>query len=157
MDIRFRLIKFLPVSKQFKMEMVRALLDKIYRDEINDALRKSNHKLAEEKKVDRRFELELHDDEYDALITAKLLKMARKFLIPTPRRPNNPQEDNDFWYFSSVSGEQYLTRKGAFELRKQIREEKEARNKWREIIALLIGLLGAISSTVSAIGTTFHF
>ena len=126
-------------------------LKKLFRKRDNAV--KSYHKqLAEAKKRGaKREEIELlnheywtSDDEYreeiSTLVTQRLLRKARKLMLPTPDRGNE-----SLWEPCQFSNRSNLTEKGIAELRATIRrEQKETREIYIPWIRALAGLFGVI-------------
>lgn len=83
--------------------------------------------------------------EIELILTRQLRKEARKYGVPFPESSENKMWD-EYW------GRKFLSEKAKFKIRKEIRQEK---NERREIfipyLAIIIGLIGAITALISVI------
>lgn len=88
-------------------------------------------------------ECEPIEREIRLLTKRKLLKTAQRLSLHVP-----PCNDNEMW--EEDYGEWYLTTKGTYTIRKQIRDErKERRDFWLPWVCALAGLLGTLIGLVS--------
>lgn len=86
-------------------------------------------------------------EEIGNLITQRLLRKARRLMLPIPSL-----SDKNMWDRSQFSNRSILTEKGITELRAIIRrEQKETREMYLPWVAALTGLVGAITGLLAII------
>ena len=129
-----RLVHKMPLCDT-RLAWERALLDRIYGDDIASARKAKDNEKVESLIAEHRFELDLHQDEEDAYFTKRLLREARRLWIPAPPIYNEDGSPSDHWYQHDQTGRWHLTRhKGMTSLRESIRNEgtaqHEARSRW---------------------------
>lgn len=148
-----RLVTKLPIPTGLRLSWQRTLLDRAYAKDIAAA-----RKLKDKEKIvslegDRRFEIDLHDEEEDAHITKKLLSKARRLRVPAPHRYNEDKTESEHWYEGPYTGGWYLTTSGVSTLRDEIRREAKAKHElraqWTVWLSALTGLIGAITGLVA--------
>jgi hypothetical protein len=148
----------------WELRKTRRVLDKIdsqYRTEIVQ-LRKGN-KHDEAKQVTERWQVErdMADDEYQSVVSRRMVHRARKLEIPYPEPlPQTPFDDAEsfkrYWYTSPATGDTYLKLRGRAILLEAIRKEENAkRDKWFRWIGPLTGIIGTIIGLVSVLGNFF--
>jgi hypothetical protein len=85
-------------------------------------------------------------EQIDALKSRRFCHIAHTLMMPLP-----DYNDKEFWKFLLYEGEQALTDKGLWELKKLIRQEKRERRegvvKW---LTALTGVIGAIAGVIAA-------
>lgn len=90
--------------------------------------------------------LELGED-LQKLRTEKLLKLARRLLVPIP-----DCRDKTLWESARVSAGNYLTEKGERELRAAVRAERRERSENSRLwIAGVAGLVGAMAALIAVL------
>lgn len=89
---------------------------------------------------------QIHEIEIEYVITKYLRSRANDLCIPLPQ-----YHDEDYWHHEY--GYHYiLTDKGKYETTKKIRQElKERREPYIQILAILIGLIGALTGLFSVL------
>jgi hypothetical protein len=86
--------------------------------------------------------------QYGQLITRKLLRGARRLMVPEPPRPPRG-EANEYWEEAVDFSGQLLTSRGMSEVRKAIRDEKWAPY---EPLFRSAAVLGAVSGLLAILG-----
>jgi hypothetical protein len=86
-------------------------------------------------------------EEIENLITQRLIRKARRLMLPIPSH-----NDENMWGRCQFSNHYILTEKGITELRAIIRrEQKETREMYLPWVAVLFGLVGAITGLLAII------
>lgn len=151
-----KIISILPIFADWKQGLQRAWLDRVYEKDITVARNAKDKDGVESLEWDRRFELELHDEEEDTLLTKALLSKARRLRVPVPHQYNEDKSESDHWYFGHYTGVRCLTTLGVAALREEIRKElrakHEARAHWVVWISAFTGVVGAITGLVALLG-----
>lgn len=106
-----------------KLEWQRAWLERAYKKDIAEARKAKDRDKVASLESDRRFELDMHDEEDDSLLTKALLAKARRLRVPVPRRHNEDKPESEYWYVGNYTGTWCLTTKGVSILREDIRKE----------------------------------
>lgn len=125
------------VVEAFQLDYERAVAEKLEPEAIRD-LRRSEQ-----------WAVDLIDEEIDTLISDYYREQASRLLIPLP--PLNADDDPDgCWERNHQLGNLVLTRKGIFQIRSAIRDEKSARRDsilvW---VTPVLGVIGAITGLVA--------
>ena len=83
-------------------------------------------------------ELRFLDEETDIDNSDYLIALAHRYLVPLP-------QGEEFWDKSDAFGRGYLSRKGAAQLRADIRAEKKAMwDYWQGRVTLALAIIGSI-------------
>jgi hypothetical protein len=153
MLVILRMVGKLPFFNEIRLEWQRVLLDRYYAVVIAEARKSPDNAKVQELEQSYRFEIDMHAEEEDALITKKLLQSARRLRVLVPQRYNYDKNEKYQWYEGRFSGEWYLTAEGIAALRDEIRREQKARQESRSHlivwISALTGIVGAISGLVA--------
>lgn len=154
-----RLLRFItkmPLPTGTKLGWQRLLLDRAYAQDISAARKAKDTAKVQSLESDRRFEIDMHDEEEDAYVTKQLLKKARSLRVPVPHRYNEDKSESEHWYEGHYTGGWYLTNRGISSLREEIRREQKARHEiraqWIVWVTALTGLVGTITGLVALLG-----
>ncbi|MGC2459250.1 MAG: hypothetical protein WA435_14785 [Gallionellaceae bacterium] len=94
------------------------------------------------------FEHLLADDEMIRLTSSHYVRLANRMLIPVPEF----KTEGGAWMESEQTGLYHLTPQAVHELRATIRAEKKARREeWTIWLALMTGVIGALSGLIAII------
>jgi hypothetical protein len=106
--------------------------------DINIARQKKDHDEMESLRNYQHMELQFADEEIDLDNSDHLIARAHRYLVPLP-------QGEEFWDRSEAYGRGYLTRKGAAQVRADIRAEKKAMwDYWQARVTLALALIGSI-------------
>ena len=156
MALHPKIIRALPLSAATKLEWRRNWLELAYAKDIAIARKAKDKNKLESLESERRFELDLHDEEDDTVLTKALLAEARRLRVPVPHRYNNGGIESDSWYQGQHTGAWCLTRLGVASLREDIRKElkaqHESRTQWVTWISALTGIVGAATGLAAILG-----
>lgn len=151
-----RLIAKLPVSREARLAWHRSWLDQAYARDIAAARKAKDKEKIESLERDRRYELDMHDEEEDGYLTRVLLLKARRLRVPIPHRHNPDNTESEHWYQGHYTGGWYLTARGFGALREEIRRElkarHEARTYWIIWLSAMTGVIGAVTGLVALLG-----
>ena len=145
------MLRRLPFSQVARAERAHRRIDAHYRAEIEAASKRGDHKEVEALRGSKEAEERLDSDERDISFTKELIREAVELRVPLPTHPGYPPADgeNEYWAFSQMLGQRYLTPLGVSTLRDTIRREREARraarDRWIPWISALTGLIGALT------------
>ena len=150
--------KFLPISQ--RLAWSRSRLERAYAKDIAAARRSRDSRKVASLESDRRFELDLQDEEEDAHVTTALLRKARRLRVPIPHARNDDGSKADQWYEGSQTGRLYLTDAGIKAIREEIRRELKARHEGRTQLVVwmsaLTGVIGAITGLIAVWAQRHH-
>src|SRR6266849_2583394 len=153
MPFLLRLVAKLPLPTETRLAWQRSLLDRTYAKDIATARKLNDREKIISLEQDRRFEIDVHDEDEDAYLTKKLLAQARSLRVPVPHRYNQDKTESDHWYEGHYTGRWYLTSRGIAALREEIRRELKARHEgrahWVVWLSALTGVIGAITGLVA--------
>lgn len=122
-----------------------------YREAIESARRAGDSTRVAELRQENHWHDEMEQDERELALTQSLTREAHSLRVPLPKRPlyTDDPEDNEFWNWSRVYGQYYLSPIGYSTLRDSIRREREARrgerNHLLQWLAAVTGLIGALT------------
>ena len=106
--------------------------------DINIARQKKDRDEMESLRNYQHMELQFADEEIDLDNSDHLIARAHRYLVPLP-------QGEGFWDRSEAYGRGYLTRKGAAQVRADIRAEKKAMwDYWQARMTLALALIGSI-------------
>lgn len=89
----------------------------------------------------------IDESDIDQIETAVLIERARKWEVPLPTFPEDRDEGNAHWYWSSPHRAYYLTTEGKMLLRREAYAEMEIRFKpWLSVAAIVISVISLINS-----------
>jgi len=115
-----------------------------YDKELKQLRRSGNKNKLRELWSERQGVCQIDEVNIEFVITKYLRNRANELGIPLPDYNDENHWQNDF------GPSYYLTDKGKYEINKKIRQEmKERREPFIQILALIIGLLGALTGLVS--------
>jgi hypothetical protein len=133
-----------------KLYRKRNRIDKYYKKQYEEAKKEKNSKKREEISSYASMELNVIDDDIFYLEHRYLTSVATRLLLSIP--PFVSEEKGGLWEQSQLTGKWHLTSEGIRKLRGEIRTEKKERtdllSRW---IAIIIGLIGAITGLVAVI------
>lgn len=148
-----RIVGRLPITRGAKLSWQRSLIDRAYARDIAEARKEKDAEKIRSLQEERRFEIDMHDEEEDSYLTRKFLRKARGLRVPIPHRFNEDRSESEFWYEGHYTGGWYLTTKGVAALREEIRKELKARHEtrshWLIWVSALTGLIGALTGLVA--------
>lgn len=150
-----RLANYLPVSKIRRLEIQGRLIDRLYRQDIRRARAKGDGEGVERLKSGHSYELRMIGDERAYAYSRELLRQARRFHLPIPKRVGSDGETTGWWEQSDIDGLWRLSDGGVVHVRKSIRSEmawrREHRAHWINWIAAVTGLLGALTGLLAVV------
>ena len=153
MPFLLRLVSKLPISAETRFAWQRTLLDRAYGKDISAARKLKDKDKVESLEHDRRFEIDLHDEEEDSHLTKKILSKARQLRVPIPHKYNVDNTESEHWYEGQYTGRWYLSTSGFSALREEIRHEEKARHEARAHLVVwissLTGVIGAVTGLVA--------
>jgi hypothetical protein len=141
----------LPVVGRLLDDRARRRCEDEYRAAIESARRAGDSARLVELQQEKHWNDEIEHDERELACTQSLTREAHQLRVPLPARPpySDDPEDNEFWSWSRVYGQHYLSPTGYSTLRDSIRREREAqrgeRNHLLQWIAAVTGLIGALT------------
>ena len=142
-----------PLPTGTRLAWQRSLLDRAFVRDIATARKANDREKVRSLESDHRYEIDMHDEKEDALVTRRLLATAQRFRVPVPHRHNEDKSESDHWYQGHYTGGWYLTNRGISLLREEIRKESkarhEARSRWVVWLSALTGLVGAVTGLVA--------
>lgn len=150
-NLRFRLIKWLPVTRLKKIGMERKLIAAIYRHKLHEArTARENSARVANVHAEHDYEMTMLYEEEEEIRSNAVLAAARKLDIAIPPPPFE-DDDNDDWQGGRFLFKQTLSQAGREKLRGAIRKEKkerhEARAPWLAWLTPIIAL-GGIAVTL---------
>lgn len=96
---------------------------------------------------DFRFDIDQIDAQIDQIESKKMLRRARKWGLPIPPKPNEYQQENEFWVWSDPHFEHYLSPEGKKILRRECFTEMEMFYKpWATWLAVGVSFLSLLIS-----------
>lgn len=156
MSLLLRFITRMPLPTSTRLGWQRLLLDRAYAQDISAAQKAKDTSIVQSLQTDRRFEIDMHDEEEDAYVTKQLLKKARSLRVPVPHRYEDDNSESEHWYEGRYTGGWYLTNRGIASLREEIRREQKARHEiraqWVVWVPALTGLVGTITGLIALLG-----
>lgn len=106
--------------------------------DIRIAQGKKNYEEVESLKNYQHMELSFVDEEIDIDNSDYIIALAHRYLVPLP-------EGDEHWQKSEAFGRGYLSRKGAAQVRNDIRAERKAMwDYWQARITLVLSVFGSV-------------
>jgi hypothetical protein len=106
--------------------------------DIKSARSKKDHNEVENLQNYQHMELRFVEDEIDMDNSDYLIGLAQKYLVPLP-------QGEEFWTHSEAFGRGYLSRKGAAQVRSDIRAERKAMwDYWQARVTLVLSVFGSV-------------
>ena len=144
-----------PLPKALRLSWQRGLVDRAYRADIDRArLAKDNEKI-QSLENDRRFEIDLIEEEDDQLLSGQLIRQARRLRVPIPHRFKEDGTPSEHWYEGRYLGGWHLTNEGVARLRDELRKEHRARHdsraQWVVWVSALTGVIGALTGLIAVL------
>jgi hypothetical protein len=104
--------------------------DLAYMDECFEALKRTTRFKAGSEEARKQYwdhfgERDLTQAELDELQSKRAVERARYWGVPLPQRPTRQREKTEFWDWSTVHGQHYLSEKGKMLLRRECSLEME--------------------------------
>jgi hypothetical protein len=98
------------------------------------------------------YEAWVDDEDFEGEIaqqqTRHLIRLAGKYLLPYPEKPDWAEERGPFYY-------RHLTREASARLRSAIRQEQKERSerwaRWVPVLTVLTGLLGVLIGVIASL------
>jgi len=148
------------------------LNDYLHRKNIQKIDKRLKDKLASTKDKDKRdrafadYDMAFEDayHEFEIYNTEILMRNVRKLRVNVPPRPirvvfKDGGAGDDYWRFSTIYGEWYLTREGFLEVKKEmrseLREDLEVASLKGYWINPVVGLIGAITGLLAVFASIF--
>ncbi len=155
-----RLIRYVPIPREWKAEWRRALLDRAYAKDIAAARAAKDRDKVESLEHDHQFEMQMHEEEADLELTRYLIRQARRLHVPLPRYKNDDGSESEHWYEGSLTYYRMLTTEGVAKLRDEIRREKKARHEskavWIPWLSAITGAIGAATGLIALLINRGH-
>ncbi len=140
----------LPIVGVLARAHISRRVDREYASELAEAKKRGDHEAYQRIREERDFEQRMSSDEDDIAFTKELVRTANHLRVPQPTHPpwNERDSENEYWSYSSILGQRYLTPLGVSVLRDAIRKERDARRAER---SHAIAWIGAITGLVGAL------
>jgi hypothetical protein len=141
------LIKMLPRMWGLQVELEQT--NRLYRKLVTEAERRGDQTKVQELYSEWSLDSGLVEEELQQIFTARLVKKARRLLLPVPETPTSDLED-EYWKRGKHFQRWYLTPIGFSKLRGLIRaEQKERREALQVWAAIVTGILGTLIGLVA--------
>jgi hypothetical protein len=153
---KLKLIRRMPIPTVLKLEWIKKIIDRKYREEIAEVRKTKNRDAIESIESQHAFELDLIGQEQDSFYTDQLLKKARRLRVPRPPMPkiiDGEFEESEDWELGQMGW--WLTDKGIVKVREEIRKEekwrREGRAHWMLLLSGIAGVIGTIIGLVAVL------